>query len=43
MDDLIVKVQCEELDPEEIGQLLINMYEDLEDLYGDEQNEKFTN
>ena len=35
-DDFIVKVQCEELDPEEVDQLLIDMYKDLEELYGDD-------
>jgi hypothetical protein len=35
-DDFIVRVQCEELDPEEVGQLLIDMYKDLEELYGDD-------
>lgn len=40
MNDFIVKVQCEELDPEEVGQLLVDMYKDLEELYGDDKNEK---
>jgi hypothetical protein len=35
MDDFIVRVQCEELDPEEVGQLLVDMYNDFEELYGD--------
>lgn len=40
MDDFIISPQCDELDPEEVGQLLINMYKVLEELYGDDINEK---
>jgi hypothetical protein len=40
MDDFIISSQCDELDPEEVGYLLIDMYKDLEKLYGDDTNEK---
>jgi hypothetical protein len=43
IDDFVVKVQCEELDSEEIGQLLIDMYEDFEELYGGDKNEESLN
>jgi hypothetical protein len=43
MDDFIISSQCEELDPEEVSQLLIDMYKDLEELYGDDINEKPVN
>jgi hypothetical protein len=43
MDDFMVGPQCEELDPEEVGYLLIDMYKDLEELYGDDKNEESIN
>lgn len=43
MDDFIISSQCEELDPEEVGYLLIDMYKDLEELYGDDKNEETIN
>ena len=37
-DDFIRGPQCEELDPTEVGQFLVEMYKDFEELYSIEEN-----
>ncbi len=38
MDDFIMSPQWEELDPRDVGQFLVEMYEDFEELYSLEEN-----
>ena len=39
MTDIKV-ADCMDMDPEEVGEILVQMYNDIAELYGDDTNEK---